>query len=63
MSSGDTTREFMAWVVARCPGEDVFHQAVTEVVASVWPVFERHPEYLMRLCRAELDPSVDSMLP
>src|SRR5210317_1927221 len=32
-------------VVSRSPGEPEFHQAVKEVVESVWPVLDRHPEY------------------
>ncbi|MFN8193763.1 MAG: NADP-specific glutamate dehydrogenase [Nocardioidaceae bacterium] len=39
-----TTSDFMAWVIARTPGEPEFHQAVAEVVSSVWPVLERRPE-------------------
>jgi len=38
--------EFMDHVVERAPAQWEFHQAVKEVVESVWPVFERHPEYL-----------------
>ena len=41
----ETVPEFMARVAARSPGESEFHQAVEEVVTSVWPVLERHPEY------------------
>jgi glutamate dehydrogenase (NADP+) len=37
--------EFMEWVTARTPGEAEFHQAVAEVVSSVWPVLERTPAY------------------
>ncbi len=36
--------DFMERVVARSPGESEFHQAVAEVMASVWPVLERKPE-------------------
>ncbi len=37
--------EFLQQVVARNPGETEFHQAVREVVESVWPVIERSPRY------------------
>ena len=37
--------EFMEWVTARTPGEVEFHQAVAEVVPSIWPVLERRPAY------------------
>ncbi|HXT22555.1 MAG TPA: NADP-specific glutamate dehydrogenase [Thermoanaerobaculia bacterium] len=42
MSSMD---EFLQQVTARNPGEAPFHQAVREVVESVWPVYERTPRY------------------
>jgi hypothetical protein len=32
-------------VVAKNPGEPEFHQAVEEVVQSLGPVLDRHPEY------------------
>ncbi len=38
-------KEFMDGVVARNPGEKEFHQAVSEVVESLEPVLERHPEF------------------
>jgi glutamate dehydrogenase (NADP+) len=34
----------MERVKEKNPGEPEFHQAVHEVVESVWPVFDRHPE-------------------
>ena len=37
--------EFLQLVVAKNPGETEFHQAVREVVESVWPVIERTPRY------------------
>jgi glutamate dehydrogenase/leucine dehydrogenase len=37
--------EFMEWVESRSPGESEFHQAVAEVMSSVWPVLQRKPEY------------------
>jgi glutamate dehydrogenase (NADP+) len=45
-------------VLRRDPGEDEFHQAVYEVLASLAPVVEKHPEYvdarvLQRLCEPE----------
>src|SRR5436189_6316372 len=43
------TRDYMASVLAgvtaKNPAESEFHQAVTEVVASLGPVLERYPEY------------------
>ncbi len=40
-----STVEFMEWVETRTPGEAEFHQAVAEVVTSVWPVLQRTPAY------------------
>jgi glutamate dehydrogenase/leucine dehydrogenase len=37
--------EFMDRVEARSPGEPEFHQAVREVVESVWPVLDRHSDF------------------
>jgi glutamate dehydrogenase (NADP+) len=37
--------EFMEQVVAKNPGEKEFHQAVHEVVESLWPILEKRPEY------------------
>ena len=37
--------QVLADVVAKHPQEPEFHQAVTEVLSSLAPVFERHPEY------------------
>ncbi|MDP9417892.1 MAG: NADP-specific glutamate dehydrogenase [Actinomycetota bacterium] len=47
-----------AEVVRRNPGEDEFHQAVREVLASLGPVLAKHPEYLElktieRICEPE----------
>ncbi len=36
---------FMENVIARNPSEIEFHQAVEEVVESVWPVLDKRPEY------------------
>ena len=38
--------EFMDHVISKSASQFEFHQAVHEVIESVWPVFERHPEYL-----------------
>src|SRR5919112_4924489 len=45
-------------VIARNPGEREFHQAVREVLGSLGPVLERHPEYMEekiveRLCEPD----------
>lgn len=37
--------EFMEQIIAKNPGEKEFHQAVQEVVESLWPVLEKHPVY------------------
>ena len=48
---------FMDQVVARNPGENVFHQAVHEVVESLVPVLEAHPEFLeARLLERMVEP-------
>jgi glutamate dehydrogenase (NADP+) len=36
---------FMENVVAKNPSENEFHQAVEEVVESIWPVLDKRPEY------------------
>ncbi len=46
--------ELMASVVKRNPGEPEFHQAVREVLESLEPVIEAHPEYIERGVLAEL---------
>jgi len=38
--------KFMANLVAKHPAQPEFHQAVREVVDSLGPCFQRHPEYL-----------------
>ena len=38
-------QEFMDYVNRKSPGEPEFHQAVGEVVESVLPVMDRHPEF------------------
>ncbi len=37
--------DFMQGVIAKNPGEKEFHQAVEEVVQSLWPVLDKRPEY------------------
>ncbi len=37
--------EFMDSVKAKNPAQPEFHQAVDEVVESIWPVLEKRPEY------------------
>jgi glutamate dehydrogenase (NADP+) len=41
-----TLNEFMTYVVDKSAAQYEFHQAVHEVVESVWPLLERRPEYL-----------------
>ena len=35
---------FMENVIAKNPAEVEFHQAVEEVVESIWPVLDKRPE-------------------
>ncbi|MBD3236854.1 MAG: NADP-specific glutamate dehydrogenase [Candidatus Eisenbacteria bacterium] len=49
---------FMEQIKAKNPAEPEFHQAVEEVVESLWPVLEKRPEYrkakiLERICEPE----------
>jgi glutamate dehydrogenase (NADP+) len=49
---------FMEGIVAKNPSENEFHQAVEEVVESLWPVLDKRPEYrkakvLERICEPE----------
>ena len=37
--------EFMKYVKDRNPGQPEFHQAVMEVMESIWPVIEKNPKY------------------
>ncbi len=51
-------QEFMTWVKERNPGEPEFHQAVEEVVTSLWDFLEKKPKYrkakiLERMCEPE----------
>jgi len=41
----DSLEKFMNGVIAKNPAEKEFHQAVEEVVESIWPVIEREPRY------------------
>ncbi len=43
--SSSAVETFMQEVIAKNPGEKEFHQAVREVVESVIPVLDRHPEF------------------
>ena len=36
----------MEYLIGRTPAQFEFHQAAREVVESVWPLFDRNPEYL-----------------
>ncbi len=40
-----TVAEFMNNVIMKNPNEPEFHQAVREVVESIWPVYESNPRY------------------
>jgi glutamate dehydrogenase (NADP+) len=44
-STRDYTAAVLALVKAKNPSEPEFHQAVAEVVDSLAPVLDRHPEY------------------
>jgi len=46
MSMTKTVQSFMDSLIAKNPAEPEFHQAVKEVVGSLVPCLERHPEYL-----------------
>ncbi len=53
-----TVESFMEYLAARTPGEKEFHQAASEVVASVVPILDRHPRLveeriLERVCEPE----------
>ena len=38
-------KDFLAQVVAKNPAQKEFHQAVEEVMESLWPVLDKRPEY------------------
>ena len=40
-----SVQQFLQHVSERNPGQPEFHQAVTEVMESLWPFIERHPRY------------------
>ncbi len=40
-----TPKDFMAYVKEKNPDQLEFHQAVEEVITSVWPIIESNPEY------------------
>ncbi len=51
-------QEFMDYIKKKNPGEPEFHQAVQEVVSSLWPFLEKNPKYLKakileRICEPE----------
>ncbi len=46
MSSSAYVDQVLETVKKRNPGEPEFHQAVTEVLHSIAPVLDRHPEYV-----------------
>ena len=41
----NSAEQFIAHVAARNPGQPEFLQAVTEVIESLWPFIEKHPQY------------------
>ena len=56
--SNKMVEDLMAKVIAKNPGEEVFHQAVREVVESLLPFIEANPKYkeakiLERMCEPE----------
>ena len=46
MDTGMAVESICMEVIERNPGEPEFHQAVREVVRSLGPVLERHPEFV-----------------
>lgn len=40
-----TPQDFMAYVKEKNPNQPEFHQAVEEVITSIWPVIENNPKY------------------
>ncbi len=40
-----SVHEFLQHVAQRNPGQPEFHQAVTEVMESLWPYIAKHPKY------------------
>ena len=41
-----STDDFMKNVISRSPGENEFHQAVHEVISSIWEYVQDHPQYI-----------------
>jgi len=57
-SGSDTIERIFDQVVSRNQGETEFHQAVREVISSLGPVLDKHPEYaeariIERVCEPE----------
>ncbi|QOI94475.1 NADP-specific glutamate dehydrogenase [Aeromonas salmonicida] len=48
MSHSLSQADFLAQVASRNPHQPEFIQAVSEVIASIWPYVERHPRYLQQ---------------
>ena len=48
---------FLAQVASRNPHQPEFIQAVSEVIASIWPYVEHHPRYLQYCWSAWWSPS------
>ena len=58
MTGSERIELIYADVIRRNPGEMEFHQAVKEVVETLGPVLDKHPEYaehkvIERLCEPE----------
>jgi glutamate dehydrogenase (NADP+) len=41
----NSVEEFMNYVKEKNPGQPEFHQAVLEVIESIWPVIQKNPQY------------------
>ena len=41
-----TVDSFMETVISKNPGQDEFHQAVEEVMESIWDFLQENPHYL-----------------
>ena len=41
-----TVNDFMQSVIKKNPGQDEFHQAVEEVVESIWDYLQDNPHYM-----------------
>lgn len=51
--------DLLASLRARDPGETEFHQAVSEVLASLWPFLQANPQYLQHRRRQPVAPAGD----